>query len=153
MTPETPDDEAFVKILEISGDINFYAPTVPLAKNLSATMPTYVYRFNEPNHWPGQWQGKVSHIHDLVYLLLNFNENLSEQQKQLAEEFASDVISFVNGREPWQRYKSAKVFKAGETKVVEDLPEEVGRRKIIFEIAEEVGWDPYAEALGAWFRG
>jgi carboxylesterase type B len=152
LSPDTPDDDAFVKVLEVYNDLHFYSPTVAFATNLSAKMPTYMYRFNEPNTWPGQWQGKPSHIHDLVFLLQNFNEHLDDQQQGLAEEFASDVINFVNGKEPWQAWRSAKVFKTGEAKVVEDKPELVGRRNVIFELAEEVGWDKYASAVHSWFQ-
>nr|OQO28971.1 hypothetical protein B0A51_03780 [Rachicladosporium sp. CCFEE 5018] len=151
------DDVAFVKILEVSNDLHFYGPTVAFAKLLSANSDVYVYRFNEPNTWPGTFQGRTTHIHDLVFLLQNFNEKLSDEQKDLAVEFACDVIHFTNGVEPWKPYQGeerlAKVLKAGDVKVVKDEPALTERRSIVFEIAQEIGWDVYAEAFSKWFSG
>ncbi|OQO04118.1 hypothetical protein B0A48_10727 [Cryoendolithus antarcticus] len=151
------DDEAFVKILEVSNDLQFYAPTVAFANLLSRSSEVYVYRFNEPNTWPGTFQGRTTHIHDLVFLLQNFNEKLSTEQKDLAVEFACDVIRFVNGMEPWKPYQGeerlAKVLKAGNVKVVKDEPALTERRSIVFEIAEEIGWDVYAQVFSKWFNG
>nr|OQO31630.1 hypothetical protein B0A51_00782 [Rachicladosporium sp. CCFEE 5018] len=151
------DDEAFVNILEVSNDLQFYAPTVAFAKLLSNDAKVYVYRYNEPNTWPGTFQGRTTHIHDLVFLLQNFNEKLSDKQKDLAVEFACDIIRFANGVEPWKAYqgeaKLAKVLKAGDVKVVEDKPALTERRSIVFEIADETGWDVYAQAFSKWFNG
>ncbi|KAK6441211.1 hypothetical protein LTR95_002571 [Oleoguttula sp. CCFEE 5521] len=151
------DDEAFVKILEVSNDLHFYAPTVAFAKLLSKDSEVYVYRFNEPNTWPGTFQGRTTHIHDLVFLLQNFNEKLSTEQKDLAIEFACDVIRFANRTAPWKPYhgeeRVAKVLKAGDVKVVKDEPALTERRSIVFEIAEEIGWDVYAQAFSKWFNG
>ncbi|KAK6428732.1 hypothetical protein LTR95_015124 [Oleoguttula sp. CCFEE 5521] len=151
------DDEAFVKILEVSNDLQFYAPTIAFAKLLSKDSEVYVYRFNEPNTWPGTFKGRTTHIHDLVFLLQNFNENLSDGQKDLAVEFAYDVIRFANGVEPWTPYhgeaRVAKVLKAGDVKIVSDEPALTERRSIVFEITEEIGWDVYAEAFSTWFSG
>lgn len=157
LTPDTPDEEAFTKILEFANDISFYAPTLAFAQGMQSSMPVFMYRFNEPNTWPGPWQGRTTHIHDLTYLLLNFNQFLSGDQSQLAEDFAADVIDFINGNEPWQRWTNdqtaAKVFKVGEKGVQTDEPERTERRSLITELAGEVGFDALKGAFTRFLIG
>lgn len=157
ISPDLDDDTAFERVLQATGDLHFYVPTFISAQNLASKMPVYMYRFNEPNTWPGQWQGRSTHIHDLVFLLQNFNEHLSAEQQKLAEEFAENVIAFANGKEPWQQWKSedrvAKVLKAGETGVKKDVPGENGRRGTLQEVADEIGWDELANAINGFMMG
>jgi carboxylesterase type B len=125
--------------------MSFYAPTLAFAQSMEKLMPVYMYRFNEPNAWPGPWQGRSTHIHDLTYLLQNFNDHLNDEQVRLAEGFAADVIAFANGQAPWQRWakdqKTAKVFEVGGMGETEDVPGKTGRRSILLELADEVGFD------------
>lgn len=151
IAPSTGDDDAFERVLQFGGDVSFYAPTIAFAQGLENDMPVYVYRFNEPNDWPGPWQGRSTHIHDLTYLFQNFNEFLSGEQSQLAEEFATDVLRYVNSEAPWQSWTStqkvAKVFATDGTGVTEDVPEQTKRRKLFVELADEVGFDALSGAL------
>lgn len=141
----TTDEEAFTKILEFANDISFYAPTLAFAQGMQSSMPVYVYRFNEPNTWPGPWQGRSSHIHDLVFLLQNFNQFMSDDQRQLAKGFAHSVIDFVNNKAPWQPRttdeRAAKVLKVGSEGMAKDVPEQTERRSIALRLADEVGFD------------
>jgi carboxylesterase type B len=141
----TEDDQAFERVLEFGGDVSFYAGTLAFAQRLERDMPVYMYRFNEPNDWPGPWQGRSTHIHDLVFLLQNFSEFLSDAQNQLAEEFATDVLSFANNKEPWQSWtkcrKVAKAIAIDCRGMKEDVPEQTGRRKFFVGLANEVGLD------------
>jgi carboxylesterase type B len=151
IAPSTEDDEAFEKVLQFGGDMSFYAPTLAFAQSLENVMPVYMYRFNEENDWPGPWQGRSTHIHDLTYLLQNFNDHLDDEQTRLAEEWAADVIAFANGQAPWQRWtkgqKTAKVFEVGGTGEVKDVPEKTGRKSIALDLADEVGFDALKGAL------
>jgi carboxylesterase type B len=145
INPSTDDDQAFERVLQFGGDVSFYAGTLAFAQGLESDMPVYVYRFSEPNNWPGAWQGRSTHIHDLAYLFQNFSDFLSGAQNQLAEEFATDVLSFANNKEPWQSWtKSRKVAKVIATDgggMKEDMPEQIGRRKFFVDLADEVGLD------------
>lgn len=155
---ETADDEAFFKILQLANDLQFYAPTLALAQNLSQHMKTYIYRFNEPNPWEGPWKGHANHILDVAFLLQNFNEFLEPPQRERAERYGQDVIRFVNGKEPWREWKgeSEKVAKVygpeAEMDVVEDVPEKTGRRSIMLELGAEVGFDKLMEAFNGFMR-
>ncbi|KXT11266.1 hypothetical protein AC579_8381 [Pseudocercospora musae] len=152
ISPETPDQEAFHQVLELCNDIQFYAPTMSLATNLSQVMPVYMYRFNEPNPWPGKFTGSAIHIQDLTWLLQNFNEFLDEKRQAQAEEFGKSIIAFVNGRHPWKPWrtgdKTACVLgPGGRVEVVKDEAPGNGRRKTIGELAERFGMDVLNEAL------
>ncbi|KAK5127009.1 hypothetical protein LTR85_008368 [Meristemomyces frigidus] len=160
LTPDLDDDTAFFRVLEVANDIGFYAPTVAYAQAQSKDVETYMYRFNEPNPWDGPWKGHSTHILDIALLFQNFNEYLEPAQRELAETFAEDVFTFACGKEPWQAWENGKrVAKVlgpqGKTEVVEDQPEKVGRRKVLFDLAEEVsgGMDHLAEAFNGFLRG
>lgn len=157
LSASTADDEAFVKVLEFANDISFYAPTLAFARGMQGSMPVYVYRFNEPNTWPGPWQGRTTHIHDLVFLLQNFNQALSDDQRQLAEKFADGVIGFVNSKAPWQEVTTAetaaKVLKVGNEAVVKDVPEQTERRNIVLRLADDVGFDALSGAFTSFLTG
>ena len=155
LTPETPDEEAFESVLRVANDLNFYLPTLSLAQNLSvAGCKTFMYRFNEPNPWDGQWKGQATHILDITFLLQNFNEFLGEEQRRVAEGFAKDVVGFVNGGEPWGEWGVAKVLgPGGRVEVVEDAAEEVGRRGVLLTLGREVGLDTISEAFDGFMKG
>lgn len=140
----TEDDLAFERVLQFGGDVSFYAGTLAFAQGLEKDMPVYVYRFNEPNDWPGPWQGRSTHIHDLACLFQNFSDFLSGAQNQLAEEFATDVLRYANNKEPWQCWtkarKVAKVIATDGGGMKEDVPEQTGRRKFFVDLADEVGF-------------
>lgn len=151
------DEEAFTRVLEFANDICFYTPTFAFAQGLQDDMPVYMYRFNEPNPWPGPWQGRTSHIHDLVVLLQTFNQFMNSEQTQLGEEFAADVVAFVNGQDPWQRWtneeKVAKVFKVGSERMVQDAPETTERRRTVLDLADSVGFDALKGAFTRFLVG
>lgn len=143
--PLAEDEQAFERVLQFGGDVSFYAGTLAFAQGLEESMPVYVYRFNEPNDWPGPWQGRSTHIHDVALLFQNFSDFLTGEQNRLAEEFAMDVLSFANKKEPWQKWsrnqKVAKVIATNGGGMKQDVPEETGRRKFFVDLANEVGLD------------
>ena len=146
LTPDLDDDEGFFKVLQVANDLNFYLPTLGMAQGFAKDVKTYVYRFNEPNPWDGPWKGHATHALDIAFLLQNFNDYLDEKQKAVAEQFGRDVLAFMWGDSPWEAWedgkKVAKVLgPEGKMEVVEDVPAKVGRRSIMLELAEQVGFD------------
>lgn len=170
------DDSAFLKFLHFANDIGYYAPTVSFARgwpkptasssssastSSSSSSSIYTFFFNEPNPWPGPFQGQASHVLDVVFLFQNFNDHLPPAQRAAAEGFALDLMRFVAGQEPWAPYKKAKVFgpspttteqtdsKQAVAKVIADAESpETGRRMAILELGKEVGFDKLVEAFG-----
>lgn len=122
----------------------------------------YLAHFNLPNPWEGPWKGYATHAFDCAIALGNYNEFLGEGQKVTAEAFAGDIISFVDGKEPFPAFSSkadgkAKVYYAGvdstkdESAVVSESDESATKRRGILEKA--VGGDPaVADKLLGVFR-
>ncbi|EME87303.1 uncharacterized protein MYCFIDRAFT_97582, partial [Pseudocercospora fijiensis CIRAD86] len=149
------DEQAFHRVLLLCNDIQFYAPTMSLAANLSQVMPTYIYRFNEPNPWPGKFSGQAIHVQDLTWLLQNFSEVLDFPQRRQAEEFAGRVLKFVcdGGQHPWKAWRTGEkvafvLGPEGKWEVVKDEGPGNGRRGTIRVLAERFGMDVLSEALG-----
>lgn len=154
IVPDSADDEALFKILQVANDINFYIPSRLLASALSAEIETYQYRFNEPNPWDGPWKGHATHILDIAFLLQNFNEYLDDEQSSVAVSFAEDFVAFIHGSSPWTAGADvAKVLgPKGKVEVVDDEPQKTGRRRVILELGEQVGFDVLNDAFNAFMR-
>ncbi|KAJ5201253.1 hypothetical protein N7449_006056 [Penicillium cf. viridicatum] len=103
------DDECLHGILRFMTDMFFYVPTVYLARAWK-TGAAYVYRFNAPNPWKGRWEGEASHITDQSMLLHNFDEFLTEDQKQIAWSYTRDLLAFVSGVPPWKSFEGQESF-------------------------------------------
>jgi hypothetical protein len=97
------DVEALERILDFANDINFFVPVLDYGHMFSGN--AYIYFFNEPNTWDGPWEGRATHDLDVVYLFQNYNEFLSETQKEIAVTCAKDLITFVNGKSPWPAFR------------------------------------------------
>lgn len=154
------DADTFVNILNYAQDIGFLAPTVAIARHWAKVgNKAYVYRFNEPNPWTGPWKGHATHVLDVAYLFLNFEESLLDEQRQVAYAFADDFIAFVNGKQPWQALgddaEGVQVYgPSGDHKISEYvnglIGGETGRRDTIYRISETVPLD-HLSAIWATF--
>ncbi|OCT48318.1 putative carboxylesterase [Cladophialophora carrionii] len=167
---DTHDDEeaAFLRFLEFVNDISFFGATTAYARGWPAS-PTgesniYAFFFNEPNPWPGAYQGRATHVLDVVFLFQNHNHNLSPAQRAAAEQLGLDWMKFVAGQKPWEAYtpekKSAKVYgpsngdgAAATSKVVDADSLETGRGKAILEIGDKIGFDKLNEIVGRFRLG
>jgi carboxylesterase type B len=153
INPSLSDKEGLYRILKFSTDINFFAPAIALAKGWSGK--AYVYHFNEPNPWDGEWKGEAGHVLDVAYLFQNYNELLDDAQRQVAVTFAGDFIKFMNGKGVWATFgnkEGAQVYGPSGKGVTSEYVEGVagensGRRNTIYELAEDVGLDSLA---GTW---
>lgn len=96
------DDEAFLCLLKFISDVAFFLPAVEMASNFPKK--AFVFGFNEPNPWDGLFKGHASHILDVAFLFQNYNQFLDETQRATAVAFATDIITFVNGQEPWKPF-------------------------------------------------
>lgn len=137
---ENNDDDSLHGILRLLNDVFFYIPTVYLAQSWKDGA-AYVYRFNSPNPWEGRWQGEVSHITDLTMLLHNFDEFLTEEQKEAGRNYTRDLLKFVSGKKPWQAFDGQEAFEREYGTLLG------GRRKFIWDIVEEIEPDRLAFVL------
>ena len=156
------DDEAFFAVLRFANDIAFFAPVLSYAEGWPGK--AYVYAFNEPNPWEGAWKGHATHILDVSYLFLNYNEFLSASQKTVAYAFAEDMIRFANGVAPWPHFEAgspqAKVYGPSDetadgarTCMAAVLSNEMGRRDTIFQFKDSIGLDRLSQVWGAFMAG
>lgn len=131
------------RVLNFGNDVRFAVAAREFARAWSQSgLEGFLYRFNCPNPWEGVWKGHATHILDLAFLLLN-NEYLSKGQRQAAELFAKDVITFVHGRKPWEAYwngaqQGSMVYDAPAEGAIDrseyvkcDAPQRTGRRDIM----------------------
>jgi len=153
------DKEGLYNILKFSNDISFFAPAIAFAQGWRGK--SYVYHFNEPNPWDGEWKGEAGHVLDVAYLFQNYNEFLDEAQRQVAVTFAGDFIKFVNGKWPATSFgtkEGAQIYgpsgKGFTSEFVEGIAtEKTGRRYTIYELADEIGLDALAGVWSAFFTG
>lgn len=140
--PCSMDDDAQLKsILHFANDICFFAPSIELAAHFAGT--SYVFCFNEPNPWPGDFQGYASHILDAAFLFQNYNACLDEGQKANAVRLATDVIAFVNGKAPWKAFNEGQhgtaVYANGQRTFTSEppTPETIKRDPFIFIFSQQ----------------
>lgn len=171
--PTEDDEGAFMNFLNFVNDIGYYGGTTSFARGwpnsteskLKSDSKIFTFFFNEPNPWPGPYQGLATHVLDVVFLFQNYNDKLPPKQRAAAEGFGLDLMRFVAGQTPWEAnqpgHRSAKVFGPSTrdgttptTKLIADSESpESGRRMAILELGKEVGFDKLAEAFGRFRTG
>ena len=128
----------------------------------------YVYQFNCPNPWEGQWKGTSCHCQDVAFFTLNFNEFLSHGQQDAAKHFAHDICVFVHGEAPWPAFGKpetrqkalAMVYDAGvessrdDCRVVSDADvRKKGRRPYLAHLIKREHHDTLLEAWNMFVAG
>ncbi|KAJ6260084.1 Lipase [Drechslerella dactyloides] len=152
---DTPPQQAFDTLLQMSSDICFLAPTHYLAAGFPGK--SYVYHFNYRNPWDGLWGGKASHILDIAVALGNYNSNgLDSEGVGVSEDMQKGFISFSNGEEPWEQFQEigtgpVKVFSSGGGKIVTSL-DEAERYPQLFDLLENVGWSKWWTAISTYLQ-
>jgi hypothetical protein len=122
----------------------------------------FLYHLNEGIPWPGRFQNEAAHVFDVALLFQNYNQFLSSEQKDLAVQYGTDFINFVNGKDPWTPCQdgnlSARVY--GPTsenitaKFVETgVPADVGRTDKIFALGDMIGLDAVLDIFANFFHG
>jgi carboxylesterase type B len=162
----TDEEASFLQFLQLVADVSFHLGTLAFAKGFSAAgVPTNIFCFNEPNPWPGLFQGKATHVLDVVFLFQNYNDKLPKGQREAAEAMGLDFARFVSGQKPWEVFEDkdgercAKAYgpSEGEVKgvVVKDVVKgsDTGRKPEVVEIADKVGWDLLASVFVDFLTG
>ena len=93
----------------------------------------------------------------MACLFQNFNEHLSQEEQELAGEWALAIIKFIDGSELFPSCQSqpdgAMAFGPGMGFVKSGEPGGFGRRGEIFRLAERVGFDELNWVLGEFLAG
>lgn len=153
------DEVSFIKFLHFCTDMGYYAATTSFARGWPSSSKVLTFFFNEPNPWPGPFQGQATHVLDVVFLFQNYNDKLPPAQRAAAEAFAVDLMRFVAGQDPWQAnttgQRHAKVFGpstgssgSAVARVVGDAESaETGRTTTILDLGRQVGLDKLSDAF------
>jgi len=150
IVPHIDDADALTRILDIFSAVTFYAPAVVYSKAFEGR--SYLLHFDQKNSFSGPLIGRASHILDAAYLFQNYNSYLNPDEVVVAEEFGKRVITFINGKEPWQKYdETGRALVLGDGGVQEtNFLEYNGRNKEIWRITDEIGGDKLSSVLFAY---
>ncbi|KAF8864542.1 alpha/beta-hydrolase [Acephala macrosclerotiorum] len=160
ITPDLEDSIALRNVLQFATDIGFFATGVTWARGWPGK--AWMYHFNEPNPWDGEWKGESGHILDVAYLFQNYEEHLTQAQKNVGKQYAGDFISFMNGKTRWPVFEDGKEgamtygpsTESKSWEYVEGITsEKSGRKNTIFELAESVGIEELSAAWGNFLSG
>ncbi|KAJ5903533.1 carboxylesterase [Penicillium tannophilum] len=164
ITEAASEEEAETAIWNFGNDICFLAPVLVYAHGWDQN--AYIYFFNEPNTWEGQWKGYANHLLDVAYLFQNYNESLTEDQRKTANVFGKDLIQFANKQSPWPVFNfaakelNAKVYGAKDLQQaaarVEIIPgpnSRSERRQTIFQLSTLIPLTRMSDALASFMNG
>ncbi|KAL7272646.1 hypothetical protein RUND412_004535 [Rhizina undulata] len=123
-------------LMNLINDVNFSAPTHLTAQNWrKGGKKVYQYLFDQANPWDPK-RGAM-HAVDLIYLFRNYP--LDEKSTKVARQFGDDVISYVNGGEPWSVDDIRTYGPEGKVGFVEPGEHKERRRLAAFEVFEKLG--------------
>ncbi|KAF5714315.1 esterase lipase [Fusarium mundagurra] len=151
--PSKDDETVFAGFLRFSTDIGYYAATCSFAQGWAPI--THTFAFNEPNPWPGMFQGHATHVFDIAMLFQNFQTDLPAAQVEAGRQMAADLFLFVHGRPPWVTAdKGTMVYGPSvdgpvRNVVSDGLPEEAGRRRAIIDASDAITIDEIAATHAA----
>ena len=155
--------------LDFAADVSFALPARYLTRSWASSSVSdsnaYLYHFNCPNPWEGPWKGQATHAIDIIFALQNYRGHLSAGQQHCSERFAKDLITFVNGEEPWPAYglgenPGAMVYYAStegekdESEFVPDsTPEKTRRTNVLVSLVGEELLDKLVQACQMFLVG
>lgn len=76
--------------------------TALLNPRLEAENKLFKYHFDQQSHIHNVLEGKAYHGFEIIYLFGNLDNELTEEERAMARDFASAWIKFAYGQEPWQ---------------------------------------------------
>ncbi|KAL7271601.1 hypothetical protein RUND412_005622 [Rhizina undulata] len=117
-------------------DMNFSGPIYLTAQQWRKSgRKVYQYLFDQPNPWDSR-RGAM-HAIDLIYLFGNYP--LDEKSTELGQQFGNDVISYVNGGEPWSTGDVRSYGPEGIVGFLQKGEHEKRRRFAAFEVLKKLG--------------
>ncbi|KAJ5245545.1 hypothetical protein N7489_005641 [Penicillium chrysogenum] len=102
VTSDLPKDELVKRMEDMAGDAAFKAHNW-VAAHRSDIPQTFGYHFDQACAHESSFKGLAYHALDLLYLFLNFDEHMTQGQRELARTMANHFIDFAHGKDPWPR--------------------------------------------------
>ncbi|KAH7408370.1 Alpha/Beta hydrolase protein [Phaeosphaeria sp. MPI-PUGE-AT-0046c] len=144
---ELSSDQAREMLLCLATDLRFYDPVLRAHKGWkSAGTARSASRchFHVANPFEGNFKGLMSHELDVAFLLQNFNDQLDEKNRQVAQAMADHFIEFANGK-AWAASGKLVVFgHDGVQELDEEEYDQVhrqGRGQVLASIDAEKLWN------------
>lgn len=152
-SPTPTPEAAYRAFLDFATDVSFYAATVSYTRGWGPNCSAFF--LNEGNPGEGAFRGEATHVFDAVLLFQNFNDGLPPAVRKTAEGFGRDLVAFASGK----RQEGVKVYgpsgweegvQEASVKVVDGVVGEgTGRRGVVIEAGEKVGFDTLAAVVGS----
>lgn len=102
ITAEPSQGDFVAKMERMAGDATFISHNW-IAAHRSEVPQTFGYHFDQTCAHESPLKGLAYHALDLLYLFLNFDEHLTEEQRKMARVMADHFLKFAYGRDPWPR--------------------------------------------------
>lgn len=102
----TSDKDACVAILRVFTDLKFFQPAFSYASAWPGD--AHLYHMAEPNPWDGPYNSGATHVQDMAFMLQNYNEKMTEDQRAVGKAFALDVLAFAYGKKPFPTIREAR---------------------------------------------
>jgi carboxylesterase type B len=107
---ETSIEQSKEAQLVLASELRFYDPVRRIYGDWKAAKKNAArYHFHVPNPFEGDLKGIASHELDVAFLLQNFNEQLDERNREIAQAMADHFIGFAYG-EAWAGDGKVVVF-------------------------------------------
>lgn len=105
ITPTLGQDEFIHRVEHMCGDAVFKAPnylTATAYGRLDERNALFKYHFDQRSRLKNAFEGTAYHAHELLYLFGNLDNEMNQDEKTMACEFAASWIRFVNEKAPWK---------------------------------------------------
>lgn len=91
------------KLEEMAGDSMFHGQNDLVARR-SQVPETYVYHFDVQCSLNNPLKDLSYHAIDLLYVFMNLQEEMSEEEVSIARQLATDYVTFAHGNSPWEPF-------------------------------------------------
>jgi carboxylesterase type B len=112
ITEDLPHDILLEHVEHMCGDAIFKIPNYVMSQECMRQGlledNLFLYHFDQRSRIKNLLEGTAYHAHELLYLFGNLDNEMDEQEKVMAREFAAAWIRFVNGVEPWRNESGRK---------------------------------------------
>ncbi|KAH7401387.1 Alpha/Beta hydrolase protein [Pyrenochaeta sp. MPI-SDFR-AT-0127] len=123
-------DQLEQRFEEMAGDGIFKIQTRIHAR-VSQVKQTYAYHVDQLSTLHNPLQGLAYHAIELLYIFMNMEEDMTQDQIQLSRAMAADFLSFAYGEAPWEIASNGKwmVYGPNSARRVKTEDEDEGVRK------------------------
>ncbi|KAL4972621.1 hypothetical protein BDW66DRAFT_154531 [Aspergillus desertorum] len=108
--PDLPRNVLIERVEHMCGDAVFKIPNYATAlanSHLADNGTLFLYHFDQRFRLKNALEGTADHAHELLSLFQNLANEMREDEKAMARDFAAAWIMFCNGQAPWKAPRGA----------------------------------------------